>query len=333
MDGERFDSLTRSLAHNHSRRSMVKGLTTLVAGASIAGRPLVAKGAPNPCNAYCAGEPGARGAQCRQACKDCGGPTSAGFCHDQYNRQYLCCPSGLECFEPIVEEGVRSAICCATERQVCSTSNDDFYCCPGGEECWGWNLCCPEGTQSTCEGACCDNDDGCCFSRAAEAYICGGSCFDVCAGEWDCGEAHTDSSCTATSCYDQCTGEYRCGTPNQEGNCSVETCFDVCQSQTVCGTPNERGNCSYYYTCLDACTGNDSCDYPDGNGYCPGTACFDPAQDAFICGTSCPDFCTGQERCGSSEGNPWGYCNDTFCLTSEGNFACGTPDDDGACIE
>jgi hypothetical protein len=40
MDGDRFDQFTRSLARNVSRRSVVKGLTMLVAGASVAARPL-----------------------------------------------------------------------------------------------------------------------------------------------------------------------------------------------------------------------------------------------------------------------------------------------------
>jgi hypothetical protein len=338
MDGDRFDQFTRSLARNVSRRSVVKGLTMLVAGASVAARPLSGSAAkaskgPDPCNVYCAGEPGPRGAQCRQACKDCGGPDSYGFCYDQLNRQYICCPGGLGCFEPFVDEGLHTGICCSAENQVCRSSNEDFYCCPNGETCMGFDLCCPAGTQSTCENACCENDDGCCFSRAAGAYICGGSCFDVCAGEWDCGEAHAeDSSCIATSCYDQCTGEYRCGPPDGQGNCSVETCFDVCQSQTVCGIPNERGNCSYYYTCFDPCSG-DSCNYPDGNGYCPGTACYDPALSAFVCGTSCTDFCNGDVRCGTSASNPYGYCDDTICRNTTDGFNCGTPDDDGACIE
>lgn len=333
MDGDRFDQFTRSLARNVSRRSMVKGITTLLAGTALTARPLSAKGAPNPCNVYCAGESGPRGAQCRQACKACGGPTSPGFCHDQLNRQYLCCPDGLGCFEPFVEEGVRTAICCATDRQVCQTSNEDFYCCPESEVCMGWSLCCPEGTLSTCEGACCENENGCCFSRAEEQYICGDDCYDLCQGQSDCGERNDSGYCVANTCYDQCVGDYRCGPPDEQGNCSIETCFDVCGQQTICGTPNPRGNCSFYFTCYDPCTDTDLCSYPDSFGNCTDTTCYDPAQGTTICGADCSDICNGEIRCGSSAGNPYGYCDDTICRTSTDGFNCGPADDEGACIE
>jgi hypothetical protein len=333
MDGDRFDHFTRSLAGSISRRSFVGGISTLLAGVAVAVRPSTARGAPNPCNAYCAGEPGARGAQCRQACKACGGPTSDGFCHDQYNRQYLCCPDGLGCFEPFAEEGVRTAICCATERQVCSTSNEDFYCCPDGEECWGWSLCCPEGTQSTCEGACCENENGCCFSLADDAYICGENCYNICAdGQYDCGAANPDGSCAANTCLDPCEDYYRCGEADADGFCIVERCFNVCSEQTDCSTPNERGNCPAP-GCYDPCSGKDICGNRDPYGTCYGLACYDPELGTTRCGTECYDYCAGIYRCGATDQNPWGFCNGSTCQPSTGGIGCGPADDDGNCIE
>src|SRR5262245_53599477 len=125
MDGDRFDQFTRSLARNVSRRSMLKGFSTLLAGTAVAARPLsgeAAKGSggPNPCNVYCAGESGPRGAQCRQACKDCGGPDAHGFCYDPLVRGYTCCPSGLTCFDTWSYPGGETVICCGNGGQVCN---------------------------------------------------------------------------------------------------------------------------------------------------------------------------------------------------------------------
>src|SRR6187455_148696 len=118
MDGDKFDRITRSVAQNVSRRS------ALLAGSAIAARPLAGKaaksGGPNPCNVYCAGESGSRGAQCRQACKECGGPDSAGFCYDELVRGYICCPGGLSCFDAWRYPGGETIICCAGAEQVCS---------------------------------------------------------------------------------------------------------------------------------------------------------------------------------------------------------------------
>ena len=330
MDADRFDQITRSLAWNVSRRSMVKGFTTLLAGAAIAARPLSVKGAPNPCNAYCAGEPGSRGAQCRQACKDCGGPTSRGFCHDQLNRQYLCCPDGLECFEPFVDEGVHAAICCAVQTQVCQTTREDFYCCPDGEGCWGYGLCCPAGTQNICEGACCESAS-CCFSRDVDEYICGESCYDICQGQTDCGEANSDGSCGQTACLDPCENNYRCGPADAEGYCIVDRCFNVCTEETNCSPPNERGNCPAP-GCFDPCNGVDICGNPDSYGNCYEMTCYDPEQETTVCGPMCWHYCASTNLCGTVTNN-FGYCDGSYCFLANVGPSCGPADDDGNCID
>ena len=322
MDGDQFDRITRLLAHNVSRRSVVRGLSALVAGTAVAARPLsgnAAKGGPNPCNVYCAGESGSRGAQCRQACKDCGGPDSAGFCYDPQVRGYTCCPDSLGCFDAWTYPGGETVICCAGAEQVCSRSGGSF-CCEDGTHCAYDNLCCPLGVDI-------------CFDPGVEDYVCGASCRDTCLGYNEiCGEPNDAGYCAANSCFNPCSQEYACGEPDELGNCSVETCFDVCSQQTVCGTPNSRGNCQWGPVCYDPCNNVDRCDYPNMNDFCPNTACYDPEQGTHVCGTNCFDICTNQDRCGSSEGNPWGYCVDTFCFASNGGFSCGTPDVDGNCI-
>jgi hypothetical protein len=271
MDADQFDQFARSMARSVSRRSVVRGLTTMFAGASMAVRPLTARGAPNPCNVYCAGESGPRGAQCRQACKACGGLTSSGFCYDEAARSYTCCAAGLTCFptwEYLVGETV---ICCASGPQVCH-SDGAAVCCAEGDECIDNVICCPPGV-------------GACSDPSGEHFACGPTCYDACSNQRHCGETDSHGNCVANTCYNPCTQEAECGSADEQGNCSPEMCFNVCSEQMVCGPSNERGNCFNYLTCYDPCDDVDLCTPPDPYGNCYHTTCYDPALQTTVCGT------------------------------------------------
>jgi hypothetical protein len=319
MDGDRFDQFTRSLVWNVSRRSMLKGFTTLLAGSTLAARPLSAKGAPSTCNAYCAGEPGPRGAQCRQACKTCGGPDSPGFCYDELVRGYTCCPAGLSCFDAWRYPGGETIICCPGAEQVCSRSGGTF-CCAADTHCANEDLCCPIGVGS-------------CYDQSSESNICGSSCRDLCLGFDVCGDADENGYCTATTCSNPCNGgEPTCGPADEQGNCLVETCLDVCSGQTYCSTPNERGNCFSYYTCYDPCSDVDVCQYPDSFGNCSDTTCYNPELGTTVCGSECWDYCGSTSRCGVDTHDS-GYCDGSYCSWPNGTLGCGPVDGDGNCIE
>jgi hypothetical protein len=316
MDGDRFDQFARTLARTASRRSVVRGLSTLLVGTTVAGRPLSARGAPHPCNVYCAGEAGPRGAQCRQACKACGGPTSPGFCYDEAARSFTCCPEGLGCFDV-----GQSVICCASSNQVCygNEGGDGAFCCADGSHCAYPNLCCPE-------------EVGACFDTHAQEYVCGQACWNVCLNREICGERAENGACIGVLCFDPCSQSYRCGNADETGQCDdVPLCHNLCDGSTYCLNPNGNGNCEDF-TCSDLCRqGADACGDKDENGACILTSCTDPASGERICGDSCVDICNGVERCGPRL--PGGYCGDTACTDGSGYLQCGTPDDDGACFE
>jgi hypothetical protein len=319
MDGDRFDTFTRSLARNVSRRSMIKGLTTLLAGTSIAARTSSAKGAPNPCNVFCAGESGSRGAQCRQACKACGGPDSQGFCYDELVRGYTCCSGGLSCFDAWRYPGGETIICCPGAEQVCSRTGGSF-CCDADSHCAYEDLCCPIGVEA-------------CYDPGSESYLCGSYCRDLCLGFDVCGEADAFGRCIATTCSNPCNGgEPECGAPDANGECVVERCYDICSDQTYCSTPNERGNCLSYYICYDPCNDVDLCNSPDPYGNCYETTCYDPCLETTVCGSDCWDHCGNMDRCGTIS-NDFGYCDGSFCVLSDGGLSCGPADDDGNCVE
>jgi hypothetical protein len=89
MDGQRFDEITRALVVGTSRRTVLRRLGAGIAGIGLAvvGRGLTA--APNECAVLCADQPGARGAQCRQTCKRCGGGPAA-TCFDDSTASFTC---------------------------------------------------------------------------------------------------------------------------------------------------------------------------------------------------------------------------------------------------
>jgi hypothetical protein len=336
MDGQHFDQIARWLAEGTSRRKLLRAITGTLAGtALVAQRPAKdgetapGGGGPSPCSAYCAGEPGPRGAQCRQACKACGGPTSPSFCYDERSRNYTCCADGQLCFNTSSEVGP-SVICCDENRQVCD-SPDGPFCCANGTLCSDFNLCCASGLS--CGGTCCDTpDEGCCYDRDAAQYVCGESCYDVCGdGRGICGINNEEGYCAHTRCYSACQGSFQCGTPDENGNCSDTRCFDLCSGASVCGIPNQNGNCAFF-SCFNMCDGADNCGSGDENGNCFGTACFDPSSETMICGESCNDLCLNSFRCGTT--GPLGYCAGTACIDSLGFLRCGTPGADGIrCVE
>ena len=320
MDGDKFDRITRSLAQNVSRRSVLRGLPPPGRRRSRLGhwRERRQEGAPNPCNVYCAGESGSRGAQCRQTCKAWVVPTPAGFCYDELGARYTVVLAGSRVSMPGDIRAGKHRLFAGAE-QVCSQTGGSF-CCEPGTYCVSEGTCCPIGVES-------------CYDTELERYVCGSSCRNYCSGRVrGLRGAERGWQLPRDTCYNPCSQQFDCGEPDELGNCSVETCKDLCSGETVCSTPNAGGNC-IYSSCYDTCAHEDRCGDRDDFGNCVATACFDPASETTTCGSSCYDICTNRNRCGSVEGNPWGYCNDTFCFASNGGFACGTPDDDGACIE
>lgn len=146
MDGPRFDDITKRLSAGASRRRVVKGLAGGIAAAGLAAVTRGTAGAgPSPCAAFCADQPGARGAQCRQACRACGGDL-ARVCQDPTSHQFTCCGGDTTCLPVNGERGGSGGVCCATPLlHNCTTDQGECGCtestvCPG--TCAG--TCCPE---------------------------------------------------------------------------------------------------------------------------------------------------------------------------------------------
>ena len=137
MDSQRFDAITRAFATGTSRRAVLRRL-----GAGLAGFGLVATGrglaaaAPSACASFCADQPGARGAQCRQTCKACtGGP--AATCFNAATGSFTC--------EDILTDEANCGGC----GNVCLTTCRNGTCCiatgqplPGGCAPGAADLCC-----------------------------------------------------------------------------------------------------------------------------------------------------------------------------------------------
>jgi hypothetical protein len=329
MDGQRFDRATRALATGISRRHVLRGLGGALLGTALAtrvrgeGAEAARKPGPDPCAAYCAGEPGPRGAQCRQACKACGGPSSPGFCQDETTSAYVCCEDGLQCFLAWTEEG-RIPACCAEAGQVCQDASWQPYCCPDGEYCAEHDLCCPSGITA---------------------------CFDVCTDDHLCGHRDQDWYCSETSCRDRCTWEYVCGIADSTGFCAGTACWSPCSSQYECGEPDENGNCagtSCYdpvadqYRCEPSCydpayggevCGYESCFDPELDMTVCGSSCYDPSSDSTICGPSCWDQYYGRRRCGEQDeaGNCPSPCPGQTVCDLNGPVCCDDPP--GCCYD
>jgi hypothetical protein len=162
MDGERFDAITRTWA-TASRRRLLRSLVGgIAAGALGALNREAIRAAPNICATLCADQHGARGAQCRQACKECGGdesrlcPTDAGF---------SCCPGATpEC---------ANGVCCPAGSVGCQAqvAGAADFCCPGisGQP----GVCCPGAgvTPANPVANCCPAGTNCCVDRPATGGI------------------------------------------------------------------------------------------------------------------------------------------------------------------
>jgi hypothetical protein len=176
MDDGQFDTLARSFAAGRDRRSFVGAMVAGLGGAlSLAVGPSAgaarkrhgkakhrqvtneAKG-PDPCAVFCADEHGARGAQCRQACKACGAAACLRF--DEASGSFRCCGDNAACVNgscactfatcPAADD---STVCCANELHICGAPRalpDEACCFPPGALI---SSCFPEGLQC-CTGSC-----------------------------------------------------------------------------------------------------------------------------------------------------------------------------------
>jgi len=205
MDGSRFDDITRALAAGASRRAVLRRLGAGLAGVGLAaaGRG-AARAAPSPCAAFCADQPGARGAQCRQACRACaGGPaatclnaaTGSFACTDLLTDEANCGACGAACG---AGETCQDAVCCATT--VCGPT-----CCDAGQDACLLNQSCAETCTPT--GAACPQGCGC-FPSVEGPYHCIASgnptCDDipqVCSSTADCPPGQ---HCQETGCGARC---------------------------------------------------------------------------------------------------------------------------------
>ncbi len=142
MDGRHFDRLTKDLATSSNRRRLLRGLTAGVAGVvGLARGATVTEAAPNECAVACAGQPGARGAACRQACKKCG--SLQNVCGNYVTGQYECC--------------ARQGCCADCDRFTCRQ-----FCCPSGQFC-----------ASNYPGICCPESQGSCYNCTTGRVECG----------------------------------------------------------------------------------------------------------------------------------------------------------------
>jgi hypothetical protein len=208
MDGQRFDRLTRSLAVELSRRRLLRGIVgTTAATATLAHvgddwSAAARKTGPDPCAAFCAGQPGARGAQCRQACKACGSDPAA-VCVESIDGVpvFTCCPSGEQCYSRTTMNGERANICCWSPEQTCRVG-DGLACCEPGLDCC-WN---PGALSLQCDIGCLDP--------------CGGGVFSTI-----CGTPDEQGFCAGViACWHICWATYVCGEPDELGNCPGSEC-------------------------------------------------------------------------------------------------------------
>jgi hypothetical protein len=130
VDNIRFDQLTRAFAKRPSRRQVLTVLTGVV---GIGLTQPSAQARPNRCAVFCASEPKARGADCRQACKACPNPGCLRF--DSATRSYTCCGGDPEnclsdgtCVRPCLASTDCSSdcVCIATTegRSICTPIAD-----------------------------------------------------------------------------------------------------------------------------------------------------------------------------------------------------------------
>jgi hypothetical protein len=203
MDGQRFDSLVRSLASSTNRRTVIRvilgiGVTAGVHSTTEAAR----RPTPTPKPVRCSPPKVLEGDQC--VC-----PAGTTTCGPD------CCPAGAECCD--------NACCygeCYGEELCCPTGN---MVCDG--ECGPWECCTDAECESDdCATVVCDSDHLC---RYTEDCTLGGveaCCFpgEVCLDNGSC----CSPNCDGSSCGDDgCGGTCGCGDGQY---CAGGLCFDTC---------------------------------------------------------------------------------------------------------
>lgn len=303
MDGQRFDTLVRTLATSRSRRSLIRtALATVTAGLGTA-----------------LGMAEASAGDCKRAGKQC-------------KKNSQCC-SGV-CSPPSNSTSTAGSdsVCCDPEPNAVTCDGqcgDVVNNCGQVIQCQA--CCTPIPRAEACAGNCeQDVDDGC-----GGMYRCGLCADEICVEEDECnsGECCQGSCCdedrspTAACCPDQgrCCECFQDNSPGGGGR----TFCDCPSHRELCGTyPNDQC-CLPQDTCIDgecvpdawACPAADNPDGPNvdcrshGAGCCNGVCC--PAGttcDAHgqcvaelpVC--SADDPCTDGGFCTAMEGRPEGIC-------------------------
>lgn len=179
MDDRQFDEVTRALATGISRRTVLRRLGVGVVGLGLAaiGRR-TSRAAPTACAVFCADQPGARGAQCRQTCKACAGGPSA-VCFNPVTSSFSC--KDLE----------NDPTNCGGCGQVCE---EPFLACVSGE------CACPPGTR-TCGGQCVETCAiGEAFIQASCTCRACSELLGVCSTASDCGTGGAADTCQNGCC-------------------------------------------------------------------------------------------------------------------------------------
>jgi len=226
MEGERFDLLSRLLAGQDDRRSIVRRITAAVAGLSVAGALNVDAVAAKTSACRRGRQTCTRHGQCcsgtcqlgngfsvreRNRCACDGGTTLCGTsCVDTDSDRKHCgacgrrCPIGVPCVDgdccvPTGGEGCRTSADCCNPAQTC---NDGICECPSLEGiCSDWDEC-----RQDYIG--CGDDLECCW---------GEGCFDTSTDPYHCRNCWTDCSyggtticptCTGSGCANVCTGTF-----------------------------------------------------------------------------------------------------------------------------
>lgn len=208
MDDRRFDSLTKTLAADGSRRRFLKGLLGLGGAAVVAGSattdPAQAarRPTPTPKPVHCPGQQTWNGSACvcpsgRSNCgPDCCNPNGTGANYSE------CCDNAC-CFGTCYGE----ELCCAYPSVYCAETGE---CCPAGGTC--------------CSTVGCITADQCCFDADCQQYP---NSF--------CDTTTLTCSCTPSTCAslgnvcgaldDGCGGSTECGCPVGQ-LCSAGQCVD-----------------------------------------------------------------------------------------------------------
>ena len=283
MDGNRFDSLTRTFSTSRSRRGVLKGLGAATLGAVGLGRLSMDEADAAPCKSPHAKCGKGKDKVCVDLSSD---PGNCGGCGQS-------CPEGASC----VDGGCVEA--CSEGFDLCNgncvdLSNDATNCggcgttCPETGDCVSGVCTCPTG-QVLCAGGC--------VSTSNDHANCGG-CGNVCLGGETCidgaCEAGTPLVCEASAeCQSACPGTSNpscyCGTTYDGGD---SVCYlspgcpgNFCNDEFPCEEPGATcvfgfctrpslycetiADCDEGFACVNVNSGCGGCDnYTGGLGTC-----------------------------------------------------------------